>query len=108
MCSWLVSNSYKHQIGDKSFCFYEGESRKDVLCPIMYFQRIHYSLILELIDRRRIVGVAHVEDFESITDPGCRADCERRALDFAKMLLKERRKFQGIADVISAIQKVHT
>ena len=57
---------------------------------------------------RRIVGVAHVEDFESITDAGYRADCERRALDFAKMLLKERRKFQGIADVISAIQKVHT
>ncbi|KAF7126730.1 hypothetical protein RHSIM_Rhsim11G0159400 [Rhododendron simsii] len=56
---------------------------------------------------RRIVGVAHVEDFESIADAGVRAGCERRALDFAKMLLKERRKFQGIAEVVSAIQKVH-
>lgn len=56
---------------------------------------------------RRIVGVAHVEDFESIADAGVRADCERRALDFAKMLLKERRKFQGITEVVSAIQKVH-
>ncbi|KAK3017055.1 hypothetical protein RJ639_006986 [Escallonia herrerae] len=47
---------------------------------------------------RRIVGVAHVEDFESIKDAGKRADCERRALDFAKMLLKERRKFQEITE----------
>ncbi|KAE9447164.1 hypothetical protein C3L33_20954, partial [Rhododendron williamsianum] len=58
-------------------------------------------------DQKRIVGVAHVEDFESIADAGVRANCERRALDFAKMLLKERRKFQGITEVVSAIQKVH-
>ncbi|XP_028781193.1 uncharacterized protein LOC114737435 [Neltuma alba] len=30
---------------------------------------------------RRIVGVAHVEDFESITDASKRATCERRALN---------------------------
>ncbi|XP_020205472.1 methylthioribose kinase [Cajanus cajan] len=54
---------------------------------------------------RRIVGVAHVEDFESITDAGKRATCERRALDLAKMLLKERRKFEGIAEIISAIRQ---
>ncbi|KAL6977041.1 S-methyl-5-thioribose kinase [Sarracenia purpurea var. burkii] len=34
-----------------------------------------------------------------------RADCERRALDFAKMLMKERRKFEGIAEVVSVIQE---
>ncbi|THF94058.1 hypothetical protein TEA_018392 [Camellia sinensis var. sinensis] len=56
----------------------------------------------------RIVEVAHVEDFESITDTGNRADCERRALDFAKMLMKERRKFQGIAEVVSAIHELHS
>lgn len=55
---------------------------------------------------RRIVGVAHVEDFESIADASKRAGCERRALEVAKLLLKERRKFQGIAEVISAIQQV--
>lgn len=54
---------------------------------------------------RRIVGVAHVEDFESITDAAKRASCERRALDLAKMLLKERRKFEGIAEIISAIRQ---
>ncbi|XP_074275497.1 methylthioribose kinase-like [Silene latifolia] len=52
---------------------------------------------------RRIVGVAHVEDFESIVDAGKRADCERKALNLAKMLLKQRRKFVSIDEVISAI-----
>ncbi|GAV62315.1 APH domain-containing protein [Cephalotus follicularis] len=55
---------------------------------------------------RRIVGVAHVEDFESIKDAGKRADCERRALELAKMLLKDREKFQGITEVVTAIQKI--
>ncbi|XP_073022876.1 methylthioribose kinase 1-like [Primulina eburnea] len=43
---------------------------------------------------RRIVGVAHVEDFESIKEASKRADCERKALNFAKTLLKDRRQFQ--------------
>lgn len=51
------------------------------------------------------MGVAHVEDFESINDAAKRADCERLALNFAKMLLKERRKFQSISEVVLAIQK---
>ncbi|KAM1650584.1 hypothetical protein ACFXTH_003145 [Malus domestica] len=54
---------------------------------------------------RRILGVAHVEDFESIADASKRAGCERRALELAKLLLKERKKFQDINEVISAIQQ---
>jgi len=60
-----------------------------------------------LIDRR-IVGVAHVEDFESITDASKRAECERRALEMAKLLLKERRKFQAITEVVLAIRKLQS
>ena len=59
-----------------------------------------------LIDRR-IVGVAHVEDFESIKDDSKRATCERQALELAKLLLKERRNFQAITEVVSAIRKLH-
>ncbi|KAK4847258.1 hypothetical protein QYF36_000118 [Acer negundo] len=55
---------------------------------------------------RRIVGVAHVEDFESIKDEVKRAACERRALEVAKMLLKERRNFRDISGVVSAIRRV--
>ncbi|XP_073123426.1 methylthioribose kinase [Henckelia pumila] len=53
---------------------------------------------------RRIVGVAHVEDFESIIEAGKRADCERKALNFTKTLLKDRRQFQNIEEVVSAIE----
>ena len=49
--------------------------------------------------------MAHVEDFESITDAVKRATCERKALNLAKMLLKDRRKFEGIAEIISAIRQ---
>ncbi|XP_021720344.1 methylthioribose kinase-like [Chenopodium quinoa] len=55
---------------------------------------------------RRIVGVAHVEDFESITDVSKQADCERKALNFGKMLMKKRRNFASIDEVITAIQEV--
>ncbi|KAJ8530039.1 hypothetical protein K7X08_036874 [Anisodus acutangulus] len=56
---------------------------------------------------RRIVGVAHVEDFESIEDVAKRADCERRALNCAKKLLKERRNIKSIEEVVSTIEQVH-
>ncbi|KAF5208369.1 Methylthioribose kinase [Thalictrum thalictroides] len=56
--------------------------------------------------KMRIVGVAHVEDFESITDASKRAYCERRALEFAKTLLKERRGFQTINEVVLAIREL--
>lgn len=48
--------------------------------------------------------MAHVEDFESIKEPSKRAECERKALNFAKTLLKERKKFHNIGDVVSAIE----
>ncbi|XP_075520984.1 methylthioribose kinase-like [Primulina tabacum] len=57
---------------------------------------------------RRIVGVAHVEDFESIKEASKRADCERKALNFAKTLLKDRRQFQKIEEVVSALQLLNT
>lgn len=53
---------------------------------------------------RRIVGVAHVEDFESIKDASKRSECERRALNFAKMLMKERRNFHTISQLVQAVQ----
>ncbi|KAL6514607.1 hypothetical protein OROGR_020186 [Orobanche gracilis] len=55
---------------------------------------------------RRILGVAHVEDFESIKEATRRAECERKALDCAKTFLKERRKFHNIGEVVSAIQHI--
>lgn len=52
---------------------------------------------------RRILGLAHVADFESIADETLRAGCERRALRMARMLLVDRPSFPGIAAVSRAI-----
>ncbi|XVF01338.1 hypothetical protein REPUB_Repub04eG0079200 [Reevesia pubescens] len=57
---------------------------------------------------RRIVGVAHVEDFESIKENSIRANCERQALELAKTLLKKRREFLSISEVISSIRHVQS
>ncbi|KAG2575529.1 methylthioribose kinase 1-like [Panicum virgatum] len=52
---------------------------------------------------RRIVGIAHVEDLESIKDASKRAECERAALNCAKTILKGRRQFETIEQVIEHI-----
>lgn len=52
---------------------------------------------------RRIVGIAHVEDFESIQNPDIRAEGERRALKAAKKIMKERRSLSSISGVFELI-----
>ncbi|XP_062185887.1 methylthioribose kinase 1 [Phragmites australis] len=53
---------------------------------------------------RRIVGIAHVEDLESIKDASKRAQCERAVLNCAKTILKGRRQFDNIEQVIVHVQ----
>ena len=48
---------------------------------------------------RRILGLAHVEDLESIADPETRALCERRALRLGRELVVNAKGFSDIADV---------
>lgn len=50
--------------------------------------------------------MAHVEDLESIKEASKRAECERKALNFAKTLLKERKNFHNITEVVSAIEDI--
>jgi len=45
---------------------------------------------------RRILGLAHVEDLESIANPDLRAECEKRALRLARAFMVEG---QGFADI---------
>lgn len=49
---------------------------------------------------RRVVGIAHVEDLDSIEDPDVRAKCERHALEIAKTFIKRTKKFGGIQEAI--------
>jgi 5-methylthioribose kinase len=54
---------------------------------------------------RRIVGIAHVEDLESIEDADVRAKCERRGLNIAKTLIQNAASFGSIHDVIDFARK---
>jgi 5-methylthioribose kinase len=51
---------------------------------------------------RRIVGLAHVEDFEAIADPDLRARCEASALRLARDLLVQRGSFNDMNTLIDA------
>jgi 5-methylthioribose kinase len=55
---------------------------------------------------RRILGLAHVLDLESIKDPDRRAPCERRALRLARELMVERTRFGSITEVTQAARDV--
>lgn len=53
---------------------------------------------------RRIVGFAHVLDFESIAERRMRATCEAGALTFARRLLTEPERFGSVGEVIEAVR----
>jgi 5-methylthioribose kinase len=49
---------------------------------------------------RRIVGIAHVEDLESIPDNQTRAICEERGLDIAKFLITSASSMNSIDSAV--------
>jgi 5-methylthioribose kinase len=55
---------------------------------------------------RRILGLAHVEDLESIADPERRARCEAKALTLARDLMLGAKRFSGMADVTHAARSL--
>jgi 5-methylthioribose kinase len=55
---------------------------------------------------RRIVGFAHVIDFERIRDAAVRARCEANALTMARALLTQPEQFRSIQDVIAAVPRM--
>ena len=55
---------------------------------------------------RRILGFAHVSDFECIQDAALRADCEAGALAMAHLLLTHPEQFQSVDDVIDAAPRM--
>ena len=57
---------------------------------------------------RRIVGIAHVEDLESIEDEDIRAECEKRALSLARILITDRACFSSFDDVVRMAREINT
>jgi 5-methylthioribose kinase len=55
---------------------------------------------------RRILGLAHVEDLESIADPDLRASCETRALRLARsMMVDGFATITAVSDAARAIEQ---
>lgn len=55
---------------------------------------------------RRILGLAGVEDLQSIEPPALRAACERRALAFARALIVERGEIKTMSGAIERAHKI--
>ena len=55
---------------------------------------------------RRILGLAHTEDLESIKDPALRAKCERKALTMARRMVLDADRFTGMNEVAHAARAV--
>jgi 5-methylthioribose kinase len=54
---------------------------------------------------RRILGLAHIEELETIADPDMRAACEKRALRLARDMLVNRGAYRIIGDVTAAAKR---
>jgi 5-methylthioribose kinase len=55
---------------------------------------------------RRILGLAHVEDLESIADPDIRAIAERKVLALGRRLILSRGAMTNFADVLHAVEEI--
>ncbi len=54
---------------------------------------------------RRILGFAHVIDFDEIADPNRRAACERATLELARTMLTCPERFTSVADLVAAVRE---
>jgi 5-methylthioribose kinase len=52
---------------------------------------------------RRILGIAHLAEFECITDPVRRAKPERMALHIGARWVQERETFRSVDDLIGVL-----
>ncbi len=57
---------------------------------------------------RRILGIAHVEDLETIENQTLRATCEKRALDLARILILDRKSINGFDDVVRMAREINS
>ncbi|AKX96093.1 S-methyl-5-thioribose kinase [Neomoorella thermoacetica] len=85
------------------------EKQDPVQRPDAYRERYMLKLIQDTAGfggakmMRRIIGLAHVEDLESIADPEKRAVAERLGLAIGRRLVKERSHFSSISDIINVV-----
>ncbi|SNY59675.1 5'-methylthioribose kinase [Arsukibacterium tuosuense] len=57
---------------------------------------------------RRTVGLAHVADFDSISDAGKRAQCQRNALKLGRELIMQRNDLNNISQLLNVVRYQQT
>jgi 5-methylthioribose kinase len=55
---------------------------------------------------RRVLGLAHVEDLESIADPDIRAVAERKVLALGRRLVLSRNAMTRFDDILHAVEEI--
>jgi len=83
--------------------FLKGDVKGMKMAQGLYMNNLFHDCvgIMGIVIIRRILGIAHVQDFESIKDPKVRAKCETTALNLAVKLIKERENFSTIDEIVS-------
>jgi 5-methylthioribose kinase len=57
---------------------------------------------------RRILGLAHVAEFEHIADPARRAPCEAKALRLGRHLAVNRNSLQSLAEIHAVARRLES
>ena len=57
---------------------------------------------------RRVLGLAHVEDLESITDPDTRATAESKVLAVGRKLILSRATMTKFGDILHLVEEIDT
>ncbi len=107
--TWLeLWNDKKNRKGDEFPMSFEGKNDKLLKMVQKEYMREIFSDSLGYCGAkiiRRIVGVAHVEDMESIGDKEKRAECERRAIGIARHLVEKRESIKDIEEVVMLMRE---
>lgn len=123
---WILeqANTFWESFRGNFMALWTGNAHGDVL-PVSMFARPEEATALELARHafldglfadmlgfaackmiRRIVGFAHVIDFERIQDVVVRAHCEAGALAMARTLLTRPTQFHSIQDVLDEVPRM--
>jgi len=88
------------------------EDQGDALASEQALQGVIHELWTDMLGfagieiHRRILGLAHNADFESIEDTALRASCESKALKFGRHLAVNRHRIQSMADLASLAERL--
>lgn len=88
------------------------ESRNDALAAEQALNLVISEIWGEMLGfagieiHRRILGLAHNADFETIADPDRRAHCERKALTFGRHIAVNRQRIHSLRDIRETVERL--